>query len=188
MAVSEKSITDKIETTSILEEIQKERENEDIVFNTKFSHKEDLDNLLKLAEELKEKIDNTEITINEIRKKFLVLFAISLVVGITYILFLNEIKNYLIHGLNDTIIYTLNTFILLLVFLVPIYYTFQRINYFRKKSHPDRVALVEVLQLLRETSNIIAEQEDWSVLSRAEFRIRLSRFNLEEKSPFNLFS
>ncbi len=36
----------------------------------------------------------------------------------------------------------------------------------------------------------IAEREDWSVLKRAEFRIRLSRFDLSEKkdSSFSFFS
>jgi len=64
------------------------------------------------------------------------------------------------------------------------------INDARKKYLGDKSALSEVLQLLRETSNVIAEQEKWSVLSRAEFRIRLSRFNLEEKSKsaFNFLS
>jgi hypothetical protein len=59
---------------------------------------------------------------------------------------------------------------------------------YNKKFLPDKLALKEVLQLLREIHNAVAEDERWSMLQRAEFRIRLSRFNLEEKSEsaFNL--
>lgn len=57
-----------------------------------------------------------------------------------------------------------------------------------KKLLPEKLALKEVLQLLREIQNIVAEDERWSMMQRAEFRIRLSRFNLEEKSSLNFLS
>ena len=66
---------------------------------------------------------------------------------------------------------------------------------FLKKNHKktifsDRTALSSGLQILRETFEVTADSENWSALSRAEFRIRLSRFSLEEesKSALNFFT
>ncbi|HEY0048017.1 MAG TPA: hypothetical protein VGB68_01940, partial [Pyrinomonadaceae bacterium] len=77
-----------------------------------------------------------------------------------------------------------------LILFIGLFISFFLISSYKKKISPEKTALSEVLQLLRETSNIIAKQENWSVLSRAEFNIRLSRFNLEEKSKsaFTFFS
>jgi hypothetical protein len=50
---------------------------------------------------------------------------------------------------------------------------------FLRRSHPrleaDRRALQEVLSLVRETEGVVSARENWSVLERAQFRIRLSR-------------
>lgn len=61
---------------------------------------------------------------------------------------------------------------------------------YKKTISPEKTSLSEILQLLREVHGTIAEREDWSILKRAEFRIRLSRFDLSEKkdSVFNFFS
>jgi len=53
----------------------------------------------------------------------------------------------------------------------------------RHRSRSDRNALREVLLLLHELEGIAATEEGWTPLQRAEFRIRLSRFDLEESSP-----
>jgi len=50
----------------------------------------------------------------------------------------------------------------------------------RRRSETDRQALQEVLDLLREIEGIAAMEGTWSRLQRAEFRIRLSRFEIEE--------
>jgi hypothetical protein len=42
----------------------------------------------------------------------------------------------------------------------------------------DRRALSQVVDLLRETEGSFAKKEHWSTLERAEFRIRLSRFDV----------
>ena len=60
MAVSEKSISDKIETSSVVEQLEKEIEENDTTFDEKHSHKKDLEKLLSLAEDLKEKCDKTK--------------------------------------------------------------------------------------------------------------------------------
>lgn len=39
-------------------------------------------------------------------------------------------------------------------------------------------ALSQIVAILRETEAALAEQQDWSTLDRAQFRIRLSRFGI----------
>jgi len=50
----------------------------------------------------------------------------------------------------------------------------------RRRSASDRNALREVLSLLHELEGIAAAEDNWTPLQRAEFRIRLSRFEIEE--------
>ena len=52
----------------------------------------------------------------------------------------------------------------------------------RRRSRSDRNALRDVLLLLHEVEGVAATEESWTPLQRAEFRIRLSRFDLEEPS------
>jgi len=178
MAVSEKSISDKIETSSVVEQLEKEIEENDTTFDEKYSHKKDLEKLLSLAEDLKEKCDKTKNRITTYRIlqiTFVIVFMFWTFAGVFYSS--SEPKYLVMLGISSSV----------LAIFAPQYIL---INDARKKYLGDKSALSEVLQLLRETSNVIAEQEKWSVLSRAEFRIRLSRFNLEEKSKsaFNFFS
>lgn len=48
----------------------------------------------------------------------------------------------------------------------------------RSRAKPDLIALHELVGLLRETEAAVASAEHWSPLKRAEFRIRLSRFQI----------
>ena len=194
MAVSEKSISDKIEISSLAEEIKKERENNVLSFNTKYSHKDDLENLLKLAEELKDKCDWGEKEIEEIKRrtfsKIIVTVSGAFIYFIVAFAALNYYSSESLKFDKTYPLYYIGAGISLFCGFYPVYITSKKIRHIQKKTFSDRFALKEVLQLLRETSSLIAEQEDWSVLSRAEFRIRLSRFNLEEnsKSAFSFFS
>lgn len=179
MAVSEKSISDKIEKSSVVEQLEKEIEENDTTFDEKYSHKEDLEKLLNLAEDLKEKCDKTKNRITNYRI-IQITFAIAFMLWTFWAVFYSSTElKYLV-----VIIGLFSSMSAIFAF------QYVLINDARKKYLGDKSALSEVLQLLRETSNVIAEQEKWSVLSRAEFRIRLSRFNLEEKSKsaFNFFS
>jgi len=186
MAVSEKTFSDKLEISTLAEELRKERENNVVAYNTKYSHKEDLENLLKLAEELKEKCEYAK---NKI-KKFRIL-QLAFLLGGAY-LFLNSYY-WIVYATSfsgyNSIFATVFVIFGIISFVNVLFYGSIYKGY-KTTYLSDKLALSEVLQLLRETSNIIAEQEEWSVLSRAEFRIRLSRFNLEEKSKsaFNFFS
>ena len=50
----------------------------------------------------------------------------------------------------------------------------------RRRSRSDRNALHEVLKLLREVEGVTSAEDNWTPLQQAEFRIRLSRFAIEE--------
>lgn len=169
MAISEKSLSDKIEKTSIMEEIRKKRENDSAAFNTKYSHKEDLEKLLKLAEDLKDSSDKAKSGIKRQRGLTIIGAVMISLAVISYPSFTNDTSNSYLNIFAGFVGIT---------FLIVIDHLYFVKNY-KQRYLADKLALSEVLQLLRETSNIIAEQEDWSALSRAEFRIRLSRFNLE---------
>ena len=187
MAVSEKSILNGIEITSVKEQLENEIEaNQDLTLFERekaYSHKADLEKLLKLAEELKQKCDRTK---NKIK-----IFNIIKIIGFA-LLGIWTFSGFL-YVFNDfSVIYQYSRldFGLFISGLLLLLYQIILTNDLRKEYFADKLALVEVLQLLRETSDIIAKQEFWSVLSRAEFRIRLSRFGLEEesKSALNFFS
>lgn len=195
MATAEANIQKKIRTNKktskdenledyveILDEnVDAERDNSKVE-QIKLSSEEDLESLLKLAEELKEKIDKPE---NRIRM-FRLLQISYLFFPFIFIIFYGFISS----DFSSTP-YSINIrtipfiFSILLIFLCEFY-----IQTHRNRVLPDKLALKEVLQLLREVHSTIAEREDWSILKRAEFRIRLSRFDLSEKkdSVLSFFS
>lgn len=49
----------------------------------------------------------------------------------------------------------------------------------KRRSHADRVALRNILALIRETEAAVAKSESWSALDRARLQIRLSRLELD---------
>jgi Flp pilus assembly protein TadB len=53
---------------------------------------------------------------------------------------------------------------------------------YRRRTRRDRHALLEVLDLLRELEGV-SLVDTWTPLQRAEFKIRLSRFEIEEPEP-----
>lgn len=148
----------------------------------KLSGEEDLESLLKLAENLKEKIENPQNLIKIIRLTQI----LYLIFPFLFINFYGFINDDFSSNPNSINIRTLAFILSILIILLGGFYT----RTLRHRVLPDKLALKEVLQLLREVHGTIAERADWSILKRAEFRIRLSRFDLSEKkeSVFNFFS
>ncbi len=161
--------------------VDAERENSKVE-QIKLSSEEDLESLLKLAEELKEKIEKPENRIRMLRLLQISYLFFPLIVIIFYGFITSDfsLTPYSINIRTIPFIFSI-LFILLCEFYIRTY---------RNRVLPDKLALKEVLQLLREVHSTIAEREDWSILKRAEFRIRLSRFDLSEKkdSVFSFFS
>lgn len=149
----------------------------------KQSSEEDLESLLKLAEELKEKIDKPGNRIKMFRLVQICYFFLSLFLIILFTSTNNISSSNVLYDGNSRILYF--TLPVLVALMCEFY-----IRTYKNRVLPDKLALKEVLQLLREVHGTIAEREDWSVLKRAEFRIRLSRFDLSEKkdSVFSFFS
>ncbi len=160
----------------------------------KLSSEEDLESLLKLAEELREKSVfadlETRIYQQQIAFSYLLLGLVFLSTPLCAYLI------YSLNGIDDNLMFyllrVLFSFLLSLI-LFSIIYSYRnnkKISAIKKNFASDKLALKEVLQLLREVHGTIAKREDWSILKRAEFRIRLSRFDLSEKkeSVFSFFS
>jgi hypothetical protein len=151
------------------------------------STKEDLESLLKLAEDLKDKCDFAESEIEQIKNRFLIttglIFLTISSIGVLATLYARSIYPYVEEQQSSTVIGVIVTISLSLIIVLAASSLYSRkIKTLRKKITLDKLALKEVLQLLRETSNVTADNENWSILSRAEFRIRLSRFNLEDST------
>jgi len=148
----------------------------------KRSSEEDLESLLKLAEELKYKVENSG------NGKYIIIFRVSQVSLAFFTLLLLYFSYLDWHILEKFhLIAVIITFFISLTFIIIAEFEMKKI---KNRSLPDKFALKAVLQLLREVHGTIAEREDWSILKRAEFRIRLSRFDLSEKkdSSFSFFS
>lgn len=179
---SEENLEDYVEILD--ENADAERKNSEAE-QIKLSSEEDLESLLKLAEELKEKIERA--------KKNIVIILLRIIQGISLLGFIySVVMTYLI--LKSFTIPESDKFGLIGIIIFSVITPFAAqilIKKEKEKTVPDKLALKEVLQLLREVHGTIAEREDWSILKRAEFRIRLSRFNLNEeklKSAFRFFS
>ena len=162
----------------------------------KLSSEEDLESLLKLAEKLKEKVDILELEIKSYQNQLAfgyLLFGLTFFLALFTPYFLNSFMpdfkdNNLLFYLPRVLSFSLLSFIL--VNLVWNFFGKKKISDKKRIFASEKLALREVMQLLREIHGTIAEREDWSILKRAEFRIRLSRFDLSEKkdSVFSFFS
>lgn len=133
---------------------------------------EDLEKLLDIAESLQEKCDLVARRIDILR-----IIQFSLILLATTIFLSRFIR--VPHSEYD--IYNSSTYISF--FFLGIIYSFfmvicaqQMIRRIERRVLADQRALSEIVQLLRETESIVAEEERWSTLQRAQFRIRLSRF------------
>jgi hypothetical protein len=65
---------------------------------------------------------------------------------------------------------------------------FQYYVHIRSRRKTELRALYQIVELLRETEKSLAEKHKWSMLKRAQFRIRLARFEIgQEPSLLELF-
>jgi hypothetical protein len=141
----------------------------------------ELERLLKLAESIHERIIYLETRLRSVR---LLEFALLCGFGAAVVSTLGSRQfpdwNYLLQSPLRTV--------LLIVPLMVLIAMQSLVATMRRASRPERRALSEVVALLREASDGIAYSENWSVLERAEFRIRLSRFDMSlEEEGFQWF-
>ncbi len=132
---------------------------------------QEAEKLLKLAEDLETKCQNWERQLI-----FYIMRAAAVLVMSGSILFV-------LCTLMGRLLYENNLIWLLvaIVFFVAVcvvcvgYYTWQIT---RRHLRRDQRALFEIVGILREVESAIAQQAELSALERAEFRIRLSRFDI----------
>ncbi len=191
MATAESNIQDKIRKDKMISpkdldnylEIVDEKVSAEQI---KLSSEEDLESILKLAEDLKEKV----IKMNKavlLSKYYKLVCLLAFVLSIIFIfLERSSSSDSAFEAFSNTSFKLSIVFAFLICFIIAEVFSQTK----KKELSTEKLALKEVLQLLREVHGTIAEREDWSILKRAEFRIRLSRFDLSEKkdSVFNFFS
>ena len=136
--------------------------------------REDLDRLLSLAEEMRDKLDYGLRRLDLLRLMQLLCGSTAVfAIAIGFLLGFDSYR-FTSAGVGGImLLYTLMSQVLI-----------QRL---RVRMRPDRRALSEVIGILRETESAVASENDWSPLERAEFRIRLSRFEIGELSDGSFF-
>lgn len=161
----------------ILEENVNAEKDDKKLEQIKLSSEEDLESLLKLAEELKEKASKAEKSFTVLIWQSIQYLAILLLL-LFLVMFMISKDLLSVSDSVNFIKFFIGCFLTTGFAVILGQYIIKKE---REKSSSDKLALKEVLQLLREVHGTIAEREDWSILKRAEFRIRLSRFDLSEK-------
>ena len=138
----------------------------------------ELEKLLDVAEDLNEKCERESRGIERARLAQFALF-VTLAIPILAAIF----GGYSLWWINSSpsVVSVLVTSFSILGFL---YIGFIELLTRRRlaRMNPDRLALSEIIQLIRETESAISESEHWSTLERAQFRIRLSRFGIGPRS------
>lgn len=126
---------------------------------------EDIFRLIDLAEGIKEKIDKSDDIISKIR--FIQVFLF--VTPFAFAIFSEMLSS------SNLIKYAY----LIGVFCI-IYIAFAQnaVSKIKKRIEPDIYALNSIVSLIRELENITTVNGQWSVIERAEFKIRISRFEI----------
>ena len=130
---------------------------------------DEIEKLLSLAEELKDRYDNLIQRIIFHRT----IQSIMAVLGVAALLSLYLLKNTLDKPFATVVFYFLIIFSIS-EFVLTLYFE-SLIRRLKRQTYPDLKAISEIVALLRE----IEGTEDWSALERAQFRIRLSRFDID---------
>lgn len=133
----------------------------------------ELEKILNLAETLQESADRLEsrIGLNKTISSALILagFAMAAVSWLT----LEDTRRH---------IYPIASVIIAMLLAVSTQSAIARLS---KRKDRDQRALLRLVELLRETESIISEVNGWSPLERAQFQIRISRFDIGESAPSN---
>jgi len=136
--------------------------------------REELDRLLKLAEELLEKSEMYDRRIE--RSRFMEAGLILTAIGLGIYLAFNPPRD------GTTLMITAVGVGVPLLYALAIELILTR--QLKRRSRPERAALSEVVSILRETEGAVAARYKWSPFQRAELRIRLSRFGIASERMF----
>lgn len=129
----------------------------------------DLERILALAEDLQDKSRFYSQRIEMYRAAQIILGG-----GGIFLLSWLTVRGAL-NPLGTSQLYLIMIMISLFAYAVALEYLIRKL---KRRTLPDRLALAELVELLRETESALGERENWSTLDRAQFRIRLSRFGI----------
>jgi hypothetical protein len=131
--------------------------------------------LLKLAEDLQSMCEKTSESIRRYERRGQTTAVVGLAVAVTVSV---STWTYL-HGTAIAVPIAVGFIVFLLVVaLAPWVSGKGDLAGLKSRLRRDERALFEVVALLRETQDKLAESEGWGKLQQAEFRIRLSRFDI----------
>jgi len=134
--------------------------------------KGEFEKTLSLAEELQENCERYSNKISVFRiVEFITIFSVIAII----LLFLRE-DVFNSRNIYD-LLYWLASFLVMLVLLISTTEYIMVRSYIKKRRRDSR-ALYEIVGLLRELGEFQREKEGWSELDRAQYRIRLSRFDI----------
>lgn len=145
--------------------------------------------LLSLAESLLEKREKTFLLLKKHEDRNTIAAMLGIVIGAGAGIYFGVIS----HGPDAT-----TGFIVGIVALLGVYALFQILMSMlsgrvptaelRANLRRDDRALLELVAILRESQGSLAEKEHWSTLQQAEFRVRLTRFDIgsDEKPPVSV--
>jgi hypothetical protein len=147
----------------------------DVDWDEEIGTLEDIEKLLTLAEELQDKCDQADMSVKRSRM-WQIIFTVISSIGVVILL---------LWGSSQSKHFTFWMGIALLTFVI-IYINIGGFENFiqHSKSHKsrDQRALYQIVELLREIEGALARKGNWSTLDRAQFRIRLSRFDIGPSS------
>lgn len=133
---------------------------------------EDVEKVLDLAEKLSDETDRLE----RIKDQY-VFIAIVTLFGfgmVASFFFLSDLGDSFM-GLTGFRLVAAGMYALFMLGFLFFWYQ-HRIRLINRRYRMERRALYEIVDLLRETEAILAQEQGWTRLERAQFRLRLSRF------------
>jgi ABC-type transport system involved in cytochrome bd biosynthesis fused ATPase/permease subunit len=142
---------------------------------------QEMDELIGLAEKVSENVETLK---GKIKKEqtpltIYVLYVVGMIVGLMYI---GSITNAFL--IENPFLKILLGFLLLVALLVPIYFTFQKINNTKIVIDREQKVLQKLLNMIEGYKELYVEDEygnNNSVLSKALFEMRLGRINFGVK-------
>ena len=129
----------------------------------------EMEKILALAEQTQEEIDSLTRRIISLRGVMVLLVVAGSIVAIIF------------GTLGDVPTLT-RSMVFILPFILMVYVGFAEVYVVRRlvrRKYQQKRALSELVSLVREIFGGLAHRGQWSALKKAEFRIRLSRFDIE---------
>ena len=142
------------------------------VVKNEMPEKQDVDRLLELAEKTKEKCERLQQRIRHLSFWQVGVAATYSCLGLSLV-----VKNYSnLPSISEMIAF--GSFAVLAFIFIVFYTLGGEKRQCERVLGVEKLALEETVGLIREVEPLISQKEGWSLLKRAEFRIRISKFGI----------